>query len=270
MLLLNILLLLCASLGAVVAIGGDTWNKGKRHWLRRITKRGWAAAFCILLSFVLGLWKEWLVSEESEAAALATIVAMDRAEALQTQLLHMGATLDATKIRGDGLSSQLSEVRNELTVSEGRVQSLQSHLEAVVKLATRGIVKEVSHPYLDGQDGPVRAETGADLYVQAGDSIEYFAPDYHEEQPEDARPQPHRMGFQIGDTFFPLRFDNQQRGTLRVVGPLEGRLPVSFRNPRQEKLWMKLTVLSSREPTAEDFKNAASGNIPALQSTKRK
>jgi hypothetical protein len=56
--LLNFLLLVFGSVGAVAAFGGETWIKSDDTFWNRITKRGWVALSCLVLSFSIGVTKE--------------------------------------------------------------------------------------------------------------------------------------------------------------------------------------------------------------------
>lgn len=58
MTLLNILLASLGLIGYLAAFGGKTWIDGKEGLLKRITRRGYVALVAILLSFLVGVYKE--------------------------------------------------------------------------------------------------------------------------------------------------------------------------------------------------------------------
>jgi tetratricopeptide (TPR) repeat protein len=58
---LTIALALCAFVASLAAFGGETWLKGDQPLRRRITKRGWLALACLLLTFGLAVAKEMLM-----------------------------------------------------------------------------------------------------------------------------------------------------------------------------------------------------------------
>jgi hypothetical protein len=63
----NIALVASAFVTAIVAIGGDTWEKDKTPVWTSITQRGWIAIVCLALTFGLGVWKELQARNEAEA-----------------------------------------------------------------------------------------------------------------------------------------------------------------------------------------------------------
>ncbi len=53
--LTNIVLLLTTTTATLAAFGSETWRKGRRPLLLRITIRGWISLLCLLAAVVLGI-----------------------------------------------------------------------------------------------------------------------------------------------------------------------------------------------------------------------
>jgi hypothetical protein len=65
LMLLNILLLILATMTAVAAIGGETWHKEEPRFFKRLTPRGWVSLICLVLTLGAGIGKEILTQQES-------------------------------------------------------------------------------------------------------------------------------------------------------------------------------------------------------------
>jgi hypothetical protein len=60
--LVNVLLLVASFAGAIVAFGGDTWSKGRKPLVQRVTARGWSSIVFLTIALALGLTKESLTA----------------------------------------------------------------------------------------------------------------------------------------------------------------------------------------------------------------
>jgi hypothetical protein len=63
---LNIAFLNLGLLGALTAIGGETWKRDEPRPLRRVTLRGWLAVVCLLFSLIVGAVREVRVAAASQ------------------------------------------------------------------------------------------------------------------------------------------------------------------------------------------------------------
>ena len=57
--LINVSLLALGFVGAIAAVGGDTWRKADEPVLKRITKRGWLSIVAFSLTLTFGVVKEF-------------------------------------------------------------------------------------------------------------------------------------------------------------------------------------------------------------------
>jgi hypothetical protein len=79
MLLLNILLLILATVTAVAAIGGETRRKEEPHFFKSITRRGWVSLICAVLTLAAGIGKE--VKQQRENERLRAVADEDKKKA---------------------------------------------------------------------------------------------------------------------------------------------------------------------------------------------
>lgn len=63
--LLNILLLILATMTAVAAIGGETTRKEEPHFFKSLTRRGWVSLVCAVLTLAAAIGKEILTQQET-------------------------------------------------------------------------------------------------------------------------------------------------------------------------------------------------------------
>lgn len=97
---LNVSLLFIACFAAVVAIGGDTWDKTNPRLWKRITKRGWVAITCALLTLVIGTTKEvhssYIKSDIRKSAEMKQKELKDEIGTLQRKIGALKDELAAT------------------------------------------------------------------------------------------------------------------------------------------------------------------------------
>lgn len=105
-LLINVFLLMFGFVGAAVAIGGKTWLETPSELYKGITKRGWIAITCLVLTLILGIWKEI------------------RTESIRTELADSRARLDESRrlLKMTVQAVQPSQQFRELLIS--RIQEL--------------------------------------------------------------------------------------------------------------------------------------------------
>src|SRR6267143_3300542 len=104
---INVLLLITGFAGAIIAVGGDTWLKGKNPLLERITARGWLSILLMVIALALGVYKE-LRTKSLEASKDAES---------QTREKLLQSKLDDETIRLVVLQSQATTTANQLTLA---------------------------------------------------------------------------------------------------------------------------------------------------------
>ena len=112
---INVSLVLFASIGTVVAIGGRTWDASQAVLLKKFTKLGWLALLCVLMSMVLGTTKEIRHARtlgENQAK-------LDTLETTNTTLLN----------NNDDLRESISNLSTFVVRSE-RIERLSFHVDA--------------------------------------------------------------------------------------------------------------------------------------------
>jgi len=107
MYVINVLLLITGFAGAIIAVGGDTWLKGKNPLLERITARGWLSILLMVIALALGVYKE-LRTKSLEASKDAES---------QTREKLLQSKLDDETIRLVVLQSQATTTANQLTLA---------------------------------------------------------------------------------------------------------------------------------------------------------
>lgn len=107
LLLLNVLLLVLATMTALTAIGGETWVKNRPTFFERITRRGWVSTICLTLTLITGIAKEFVTQSESEKQKIEN-------EQLKGQIKSQ---LDQI----NGLRSDLKEANKTVTETNERI-----------------------------------------------------------------------------------------------------------------------------------------------------
>lgn len=110
MLWINLALAIIGVTATLSAFGGETWTKGEKPLLTRITRRGWLSLFCLAAVFVLGAGKEILqqraattlaserlrLEKENRDQSRQIAEQVERIAALQAQLGRAAAGLSET------------------------------------------------------------------------------------------------------------------------------------------------------------------------------
>jgi hypothetical protein len=131
MLTLNLLLALFGLIGSLAAFGGETWVKGGTQILRRITKRGWVALFCLLIAFVLGGVKEVALSRASK-------VEIAEKKKLQAENKQQAAQIAKQLEQITRLQEKLEVSTQELAKTTGQIGEQQlASIEAAFELAIK-------------------------------------------------------------------------------------------------------------------------------------
>ena len=102
--IINLILLLLATAGSIIAVGGKTWEKSK------ITYRGKMAIFFLALAFSVGAFKEFLVRKEKLVSFNRQTQIMSNLEDVKYNV-RMLSTHDLTV---DEIKSGLSLISNRL------------------------------------------------------------------------------------------------------------------------------------------------------------
>jgi len=146
MLLINILLLVAGFASAIVAFGGDTWTKGKKPVLERITARGWISILAMVVALALGAYKEILTKSQDEAKsaeskAREAELKADRAR-LQIQLDDETGRLKLLQGHATTAESQLTSANQALAQNRkvvSGVAGLETQIRGQVDMANHQI-----------------------------------------------------------------------------------------------------------------------------------
>ncbi len=103
LIVINIILLLLATAGSIIAIGGETWEKST------ITYRGKLAVLFLALAFSVGVVKEFLVRNERKESRQQIMTKLDT---VQIDLRYL-STKDLT---ADQIRTGLSQIANRLNL----------------------------------------------------------------------------------------------------------------------------------------------------------
>lgn len=114
MIIINVLLLLSATIAAILAIRGETYKDG------RFTGVGWVAIFIALLALGLGIWKESLVAADAKAAAQANA--------------DLKNTLASTKTQLDDAKEQRGRLQQSLDKAQQQLMSVPKASHAFVPI----------------------------------------------------------------------------------------------------------------------------------------
>ena len=107
-LLLNILLLISAFLLAILAIGGETWQKSESKASGNLTFRGWGAIAVLLLSLGIGIAKEYFLALEEDS--------------LKARNASMLMELRDTKMNLENAKEEISELIDLLTNTPSNIE----------------------------------------------------------------------------------------------------------------------------------------------------
>jgi len=240
LLILNILLLVLGSVGALAAFGGETWRNSSEPLLKRITPRGWISLLCLLCALSFGITKEIVSNRISEISAKKSLKAQAD---LQSRLddASQAASLAATESQKaqSALQEKLDVANAELAQARIRLKELEDRLLTAIDEATSRIPQAIDHPFFETSDRYDRVvysyETRQPLKLFAGEIIKYNI---------------HGMGarhldlitFQIGHREYRLE---TQAGSITVIGFPRQPMPVLINYPRGLGFAMKMTVEST-------------------------
>jgi hypothetical protein len=138
--LINIILLLLGFIGAIVAIGGDTWHKGEKQLIRRITKRGWIAILVLALILALGIVKEFSAQIEGERLAISRAELKDKLLVANNNLEVSNNKLDAAHLERVKIKSELKaykEIMSQIAAESER--QIQWVLADLVNIRQSGV-----------------------------------------------------------------------------------------------------------------------------------
>ena len=209
---INVGLLLLGFVGAVAAIGGDTWRKGAESLLRRITRRGWVSIVSLLLALSLGVIKEF----QQQTATIA----------FEGSITNLQGRLDTA-------TNKLSRAQRSLAALEPNI------LEGMFRLTER-IPREQDFAFVQFngrlRESPISSETDAQLELYGGDIFEYtvFCNDF---------PDRARLMLETSARRYPLMTENAE---IRISGPIGIPLNATINNPdRLRDCGMKIVITST-------------------------
>jgi hypothetical protein len=133
LLAINISLLLLASLGSCLAIGGDTWDKEK-PFPQCITRRGWTAIICLLLALALGIWKEILTDRTATKAERLQEQTAQRLTEIQSELETTRSNLN---------SAQKNDLQTFATDYRAKVQAAAEAAQAYENFDTPSMRRDL-------------------------------------------------------------------------------------------------------------------------------
>ena len=237
MLAINLALLTLGFVGAIAAIGGETWTKGSQPVLRRITRRGWIAIGCLLGTLSLSVLKEIEVQKRERAS--------QEAEAsLQKRLGR--ATAELATVSGD-----LVEARRKL-------ERIEPSLVSAMAILTSRIPRESDFAFVSFRgrptETPISSETGSPLRLYGGDEFEI----HHFCEERAAPPFP-------GSARRPLILRTPVReytlvgneGRVRISGPIgEAMRSTIVNSARYSDCGMKVIIHSTDRTRYEEFVNS--------------
>jgi len=249
---INIILLLAGFVGAVAAIGGDTWHKGEATLLKRITRRGWLSVFALSLTLSLGVAKEFR-SQKSEADLIAS------RKAAENKLEEAAASLVTSQ-------DKLSQANNKLERVQASLSSIEPDiLEGMFQLTER-IPREQDFAFaeVNGQPRvtPRSTESNGPLTLYGGDVFEWH---HFCRYPENAgyingglnpllRNRLPNRPFVLDTSFRRYELVGND-GEIRISGPIGRALSATIENPvRHRNCGFKIVVRSTdRTRTQSQF-----------------
>lgn len=249
---INIILLLAGFVGAIVAIGGDTWHKGEESLLKRITNRGWLSIFILSLTLSLGVVKELRSLESQKELVASRELAEKKLDEATTSLL--------TSQQG------LAEANQKLEKAQQSLASIEPDiLEGMFQLTER-IPREQDFAFADvnGQSRiiPRSSETRGPLKLFGGDVFEWH---HFCRYPENASFRNRELDQLLNNRrpFRPFVLDTGFRkyelpgkeGELRISGPIGQELNAVIENPTEfRNCGFKIVVRSTdRTRTQSQF-----------------
>jgi len=223
---INLALLVLGTAGALAAFGGETWRKTEEPLHVRITKRGWFAFCCMMVTLALGITKE-IRSNHASVKAVA-----------QQQELRENLTRT---------TAELIDTRAKLAAVEPNI------LEAMV-VATAGLRREsdFSTPHISGEVSVplVSGRTGRPLALYGGDQIDYYV--FCDEGAGRTVGFPfgqRRLGLvlSVGATSYRLT----EHGRQMIIGPVGEAMPAALHNPDRVSGCSLKMLIESADRTRE-------------------
>jgi len=168
MFVMNALLLVFGTIGALTAIGGVTWIQAECPIYRRITPRGWAAIACLLTTLGLGVAKEAVThfkTLETEAKAQAAEqeaararaeekIARGRLDDMQGKVSQIDKNNTALLETNRELSAELNRVPKRRVASTSNGNLVYAVNKEIVTLNGCETMAVTLYPYWDRQDAP--------------------------------------------------------------------------------------------------------------------
>ena len=131
---INIILLLLGFIGAIIAIGGDTWLEGNQTFFKRITLRGWLSIIILFLTLSLGTFKE--IDTEIKEKELKNF----NLELNSSLLFTKNKLFEAEETRKK-LELKLNNLTKELQLSSMKLQSVKNELSSLEPTILEGMFK---------------------------------------------------------------------------------------------------------------------------------
>jgi hypothetical protein len=189
LMLLNILLVILATMTAVAAIGGETRRKEEPHFFKSLTRRGWVSLVCAVLTLAAGVGKEVLTQGENERLRAAAdedkkkaeearkrlegeVTAANKAQKDNTQLF-----LDLFKKLSDEVSNLQTQVKTEAL--QKKLATVEAELQKTQKTLAPGpkaVLAFSFEPFVNppaGSGTPVVPVTDVTLHVLADGSVHF-------------------------------------------------------------------------------------------------
>ena len=147
---LNIALLIFGFFSAVVAIGGDTWDKAEPSLLKRITRRGWFAIVCFMLTLGVGIRKEVVSKREEELRKVENAQQTGR---IQTQLEQIKDLKTELQKANNIVSETQKHLLEAQTASKKTAEGIQEHVYQRLYRETYGLLGLISAILEEASDG---------------------------------------------------------------------------------------------------------------------
>lgn len=271
-----LLQLLSGLVGATAAIGGDTWRKGPKPVLNRITRRGWFSIAALTLFFTLSAIKEIIVVTKAKEAKVfqeQLLKANKSEEALQKELTAANKSLAGIKEGLESANRKLDRVQKSMAaIGPETLEKLEKVLQPS-KPISKGRFSAFANLLGTSRVIPKSKETGKQLVLYDGDLFSWrHSCNRTRNNPEGVvilgRPiqAGNRNSVFILDTGSKQYEIRGKEGKIKISGPAEKPMDITILNPmRYESCSIKMVVNSTKQ-TRED--SQFESLIKAIRDTK--
>jgi hypothetical protein len=168
LLLLNIFLLILATMTAFTAIGGETWRKDQSNIFKSPTTRGWIAIVCLILTLGIGIIKEVITQRESENQKADNEQLKGQAK---TQLDQIGELRSDLQIANKIITETREGLIKSETDSRKTAEAVQAHVYERLTQKTHHFLGLISNMIEDATDGWLPANESEFFSQRSGQLI---------------------------------------------------------------------------------------------------